>query len=289
MQVAVLGTGIMGAGMAQSLLRAGHQVRVWNRTRDKAEPLKQQGATLADDAQDAVRGAEAVITMLFDADAVLEVMAGIDLPEGCVWVQSSTIGIEGMRQVVEHARQRDLRVLDAPVLGTKTPAAEGKLVVLVSGQQQVVAQMQPVFEAVGGKTVHAGAEPGAATALKLVCNAWIGALTAALGQSVALADGLGLDPRLFLEAIDGGPVDAPYVHLKSGAMLADDYPTSFAVDGVVKDLDLISAAAAQAGVTDAMLTAIREMFVRTSAAGRGADDMAAVYTAFRQAARPSHR
>lgn len=281
MQVAVLGAGIMGTGMAQSLLRAGHQVCTWNRTPDKAEPLKQQGATLAHSPQDAVRDAEAVITMLFDADAVLDVMAGIDLPAGCVWLQTSTIGIDGIRRVVELAQQRDLSVLDAPVLGTKAPAAEGKLVILVSGEEQVAAQMQSVFDAIGSKTVYAGAELGAATALKLVCNAWISTLTAALGQSVALADGLGLDPRLFLEAINGGPVDMPYVHVKSAAMLAGDYPTSFAVDGVVKDLDLIKAAAAQAGVTDAVFTAIREMFARTSAAGRGDDDMAAVYTAFR--------
>jgi len=281
MQVAVLGTGIMGTGMARSLLRAGHDVRVWNRTREKAESLEQHGATVADSAQDAVRDAEAVVTMLFDADSVLEVMAEVDLPDDCVWLQSSTVGIEGTSRVARLAADRGLVVLDAPVLGTKAPAFDGKLVVLVSGEQPAAERMQPVFDAIGGRAVYAGDELGAATALKLVCNAWIGTLTAALGQSLALAEGLGVDPRQFLEAIEGGPVDMPYVHVKSTAMLDSAYDTSFAVDGVVKDLDLIREAAAQGGVSDALLTAARGLFARTSDNGRGEQDMSAVHTAFR--------
>jgi len=281
MQVAVLGTGIMGTGMTRSLLRDGHDVRVWNRTRERAEPLEQHGAAVADTAQEAVSDAEAVVTMLFDADSVLEVMADVDLPPGCVWLQSSTVGVEGTERVARLADDRGIVVLDAPVLGTKGPAFEGKLVVLVSGGRQATERMQPVFDAVGGRTVHAGDAVGAATALKLVCNAWIGTLTAALGQSVSLAEGLGLDPRLFLEAIDGGPVDMPYVHVKSPSMLEGDYPTSFAVDGVVKDLDLIRDAAARGEVSDTLLSAARELFAQTSRNGRGEHDMAAVRTAFR--------
>src|SRR5262245_58240215 len=103
MQVAVLGTGIMGTGMTRSLLRDGHHVRVWNRTRDKAEPLEQHGAEVADSAQEAVHDAEAVVTMLFDADSVLEVMADLDLPAGCVWLQASTVGVEGTQRVARLA------------------------------------------------------------------------------------------------------------------------------------------------------------------------------------------
>jgi 3-hydroxyisobutyrate dehydrogenase len=281
MQIAVLGTGIMGTGMTRSLLRAGHDVRVWNRTRDKAEPLEQHGAVVADTAQEAVRDAEAAVTMLFDADSVLEVMADVELPAGCVWLQSSTVGVEGTQRVARLAHDRGVAVVDAPVLGTKGPAFEGKLVVLVSGDRHAAERMKPVFDAIGGKTVQAGGDVGAATALKLVCNAWIGTLTAALGQSVALAEGLGLDPRLFLEAIEGGPVDMPYVHVKGPSMLEGDYPTSFAVDGVVKDLDLIKEAAARGEVSDGLLNAARELFARTSEKGRGEHDMAAVRTAFR--------
>jgi 3-hydroxyisobutyrate dehydrogenase len=96
----------------------------------------------------------------------------------------------------------------------------------------------------------------------------------------ALAEALGLDPRLFLEAVDGGPVDAPYVHVKGAAMLAGDYPTSFAVDGVVKDVGLIRDAARGAGTDERLLDAVLDLFERTSAAGHGSSDMASVRTAF---------
>lgn len=282
MQIAVLGTGIMGTGMARSLLRAGHEVRVWNRTAARAAPLEQDGATVAATAGDAVRGADAVMTMLFDAESVLEVVADTagDFAAGSVWVQTSTVGLDGTRRVARLARDHGLTVLDAPMLGTKTPAEQGKLVPIVSGDPQVVERMQPFFEAIGAKTVYAGEELGQATALKLVCNAWIGTLTAALGQSLSMAAHLGLDPALFLEAIRGGATDMPYAHVKGSAMLAGEYPTAFALDGAVKDLGLIRDAAHEAGVPDGLLAAVAGLFEEASANGYGEQDMAAVHTAF---------
>ncbi len=281
MRVAVLGTGIMGTGMAQSLLRAGHDVRVWNRTAGRAQPLAALGATVASSAPEAVEGADAVITILFDTDAVLDVMRGLSLPDGCVWLQCSTIGVEGTRRAVELAATRSMAMVDVPVLGTKAPAEQGRLVVLASGPAELLTRVEPVLEAIGAKTVHAGSRLGDGTALKLVCNAWMGTVTAGIGQSMALAAALGLDPRLFLQALDGGPADMPYLHAKSELVLADDYPPSFVVDGVVKDLGLIRDAAVAAGVDDSLLSAALGLFGRASDAGHGGKDMAAVYTAFR--------
>ena len=111
-----------------------------------------------------------------------------------------------------------------------------------------VAAARPVTDAIGSQAWCAPAtSPATASRLKLVCNAWVASITAALGQSIALADGLGLDPQLFLDAVDGGAVDAPYVHLKGAAMVGSDWTTSFAVDGVVKDVGLIRAAALESG------------------------------------------
>ncbi len=280
MRVTVLGTGIMGTGMARSLLREGHDVTVWNRSPDRARALADDGARVAGDTPEAVADAEAVVTVLHDADSVLDVMTAVDLPAGCVWLQASTIGVEGTARAVELARDRGTLFLDAPVLGTKGPAEQGALVVLVAGEDAVVAAAAPVTDAIGSRVVRAGREPGDASRLKLVCNAWVGSITAALGQSVALAEALGLDPRLFLDALDGGPVDAPYVHLKGAAMVDGAYSTSFAVDGVVKDVGLIRAAAVEAGIDPRLLDAVLELFERASADGHGADDMAAVRTAF---------
>lgn len=281
MKVAVLGTGIMGVGVSHALLRAGHDVRVWNRSAARAEPLAADGATVADSPDAAVRDVDAVITLLFDADAVVEVGEEIAPALGdTVWIQASTIGLDGVERVGELARRHGLTVLDAPVLGTKQPAEDGKLVPLVSGDPDAVEPMMPVFEAIGAKTVRAGDRLGQGTALKLVCNAWIATLITGLGQSLAMAERLGLDPGLFLEAIGGGAMDLPYAHAKAPLMLEREFPTSFAVEGVVKDVGLIRAAARDADVPEHLLAAVEELFRTTAARGHGGDDMAAVRTAF---------
>jgi 3-hydroxyisobutyrate dehydrogenase len=279
--VAVLGTGKMGAGMARQLLRHGFDVRVWNRSRDKAQPLAGDGATVAGDAAEAVRGAEVVLTVLFDADSVLEVLeeAADGWAPGTLLVQSTTVGL-GQPQVAAAAEKLGLRVLDAPVLGTRKPAEEGRLVVLASGDPALREVADPVFDAIGGRTIWVGDEVGPASRLKLVCNAWVATITAGTAQSVALAEGLGLDPQLFLDAIGGSPTDSAYAQLKGGAMISGEMPVAFDVDGISKDTALIRAAAAQAGVATELLDALLTLYGRTADAGHGGEDMAAVHHAF---------
>lgn len=285
MKVAVLGTGIMGTATSRTMLAAELEVRAWNRTRAKAEPLAADGATVAETAADAVLGADVAITFLHDADAVVEVARDVvgELAD-TVWLQMSTIGIEGTRRVADLAEKHGLAVLDAPVLGTKGPAEQGKLVPLVSGDPDLVERARPVLDVIGAKTVVAGPELGQGTALKLICNAWIASMITALGQSHALAEGLGLDPSLFLEGIGGSAVDAPYAHVKSGLMKGRDYPPSFSIDNVLKDLGLIIDASAVAGIPDGLLAAQRQLFADASANGFGGDDMAAIREAFRNPA-----
>lgn len=284
MRAAVLGTGVMGAGMVRSLRRADIEVSVWNRTREKADPLADDGARVCASAVDAVSDADVVLVMLFDTAAVLEVM-GEALPaskDGAVWVQCSTIGLDGTAQVAELADRHGAAFVDAPVLGTKQPAEQGSLVFLASGPTGLRDRVAPAFEAMGSKTIWVGEEPGRGSALKLVCNAFVGTLTAAVGQSVGLATQLGLDPQLFLDALDGGASDSPYVHLKGGMMMDDAYPASFALDGVRKDLGLIRAAAEQSETRTTLTEAVLACFDAAAEQGHGADDMAAVVTAFRQ-------
>jgi 3-hydroxyisobutyrate dehydrogenase len=281
MRVAVIGTGIMGAGMAGALAGAGHDVAVWNRTSEKAAALEGERITAAATVREAVTGADVVITILFDTDSVLAVADEIRdaLGPEAVWVQASTLGPDGVQKVAEVAGPR---LLDAPVLGTKKPAEDGALTVLVSGPEPLVSAAAPVFDAIGARTVVAGTEVGQASGLKLACNAWFGLLTVGTAQSLALAEALGVDPALFLEALKGGAADTPYLQTKGAAMLAGSYPTSFAVDGVRKDVQLMIDAAGASG-TDFpvdLLTAVRAQFDRASEAGHGGDDMAAVRTSF---------
>jgi 3-hydroxyisobutyrate dehydrogenase len=279
MRVAMLGTGIMGAGMARSMHRAGLDVVAWNRTRAKAEALAEDGVAVADTVPEAVEGVEAVVTMLFDADAVLAVAPDVvaHLGPNSVWLQSSTVGIDGIGRIAERAgRAGRAQLLDAPVLGTKEPAEQGRLVPLVSGDPRLVDRVRPVLDAIGTKTVLAGERIGDGSALKLACNAWVLSLTAATAQSVALTRALGLDPRNFLEAIDGGPTNAPMAQLKGKAMMGGDFAPSFGLANGSKDLHLITDAAD--GIDRALLDGVRALFDAAVANGHGDDDIAAVYT-----------
>lgn len=264
--------------MAGSLVREGHDVVVWNRTRDKAEAV--EGATVADSVGEAVAGADAVLTVLYDADSVLAVSDELTahLDAGAVWLQTSTVGPDGAREI---GRRAGGRVVDSPVLATRKPAEDGALVVLASGPRDLLDRARPAFAAIGSRTVDVGDDIGAASALKLACNAWVALLTAGTAQSLGLARALGVDPALFLDAITGGAVDTPYAHVKGGAMLAGDTSTvSFALDGVRKDVGLMVDAARGADFPDDLLATLLALFDRASEAGHGAEDMAAVKAAF---------
>lgn len=282
MRVTVLGTGTMGAGVAGSLLREGHEVTVWNRSADKAAPLGERGATVAPDPAAAVTDAEVVLLTLFDTEAVLDVLeaAAGDAPADAVWVQASTIGVAGTETVVQLAGKYGITLVEAMMLGTKAPAEQGTLTMLAGGPSDVLDRINPVLDAIGAKTVRAGDRVGAGTALKLAANAWIASITAATGQSLALAGSLGLDPALFLQAIEGSASDSAYAHTKGKSVIAGEFPAQFALDGLRKDIGLITDAARGCGVSTVLLDALGRVYADASAAGHGADDIAAVGTAF---------
>ena len=255
--VAVLGTGTMGAGMVRSLRRAGLPVRMWNRNPAKARALTDTGAQACDSPAEAADGADVVLTMVFDVDAVDDVIRRAAPAAGTVWLQASTVGVDGVQRTVEAARELDLVLVDAPVLGTREPAEKGALVVLASGPEDARERVAPVCDAIGSTTLWLG-PAGAGSRLKLVCNSWVFMVTAGVAQAIAGARALGLDPRDFLAAIEGGPLDAPYVHVKSGLMLDGEFPPSFALSGAAKDARLIRAALAGAGVSDRLTAAVLE-------------------------------
>ncbi|MFJ9565117.1 NAD(P)-dependent oxidoreductase [Streptomyces fuscichromogenes] len=282
--VSVLGTGIMGAAMARNLARAGHTVRAWNRTRAKAEPLVADGAFLADTPAEAVRGADVVLTMLHDGPATLETMrtASAGLRPGTTWVQSTTTGIEAIADLAALAHEHGLVFYDAPVLGTRQPAETGQLLVLAAGPVAGREAAAPVFDAVGARTVWTGEDgaEGSATRLKLVANSWVIATTNALGEVLALAQALGVDPQSFFDAIAGGPLDMGYLRAKSGLILGDQLsPAQFAVSTAAKDARLIVQAGAHNGVRLDVAAASAARLERAAAQGHGDEDMAAAYFA----------
>ena len=181
--IAALGTGVMGAPMARNLARAGFDVRAYNRTRARAEPLAADGVTVHDEAAEAVRGADVVLTMLADGDAVGAVMADegvLDaMADDAVWIQASTVGVRAADELAELAAGRGIAYVDAPVSGTKQPAEEGKLTVLASGPEDVRERLAPLFDAVAARVVWLG-EAGAGSRMKMVVNTWLLALVEGL-------------------------------------------------------------------------------------------------------------
>jgi 3-hydroxyisobutyrate dehydrogenase len=277
--IAVLGTGTMGAPMARNLLRAGFGVRVWNRSRDKAEPLAADGATVCATPAEAVDGADLLMTVLSDADAVLAV-AREALPaaagRGAVWIQSSTIGLEGCEGAMALARERGVPLVDAPVLGTKQPAEQGKLVVLAGAAEDLRERVQPVFDAVAARTLWVG-EAGAGTRLKLVVNTWLLSLMEGLAEALALAERLDLEPRHFLDAIEGGPIDAGYARVKGKAIAERAFDPAFSLALAAKDARLIEEAARRIGLDLPLVEVIARRFAEGVERGHGDLDMAATF------------
>jgi 3-hydroxyisobutyrate dehydrogenase len=264
MRVALIGTGAMGAPMGRNLLAAGHKLRAWNRTRERAEAL--EGATVCDTPAQACAGAEVVVTMLADADAVEQAMEGVEL-DGAVWAQMSTIGIEATERLARGT------FVDAPVLGSTPQAEQGQLTVLASGPFDRCAE---VLEAVG-RVVDLGSQPGTGQRMKLVLNHWVIALVEGVAETVLLAERLGVDPQRFLEIIDGGPMGPPYAKLKATNMIERRYEPTFSLKLARKDADLIAAAAADLPLA----RLISERMGAAIARGHGEEDFSAVVEAGR--------
>jgi 3-hydroxyisobutyrate dehydrogenase len=272
-RVALFGTGIMGRGMAQNIVKAGIDLTIWNRTRDKAEGL---GADVAQTPGQAVAGATLLVTILADADVTEQTVREAAPAPGTVWLQQATVGVQGCERLAQLADELDLVYVDAPVLGTKGPAEAGQLTVLASGPDDVREVVAPVLDAIGAKTLWLGVA-GAGSRLKLVANAWVLTVVEGVAQSLSLAGALGLDPQQFLDVIKGGGLDAPYLQAKGAAMLSGELDAQFPLWGAAKDARLIEEAGEQAGVDLAIITAARRHFERAMADGHGDLDMAATY------------
>jgi 3-hydroxyisobutyrate dehydrogenase len=287
-RVTVLGTGRMGAPMARNLLHAGFPVTVWNREPKAAAPLVEDGAALAPSPAAAADTADVVITMVTNGDAVAETMNGptgaLDtLRPGSVWIQMGTIGLEWTERFEVLAAARDIEFVDAPVSGSDGPAREGSLIILSSGPETVRSRVQPIFDAIGRKTLWLG-PAGNGSRLKVVLNNWLSAQIEGMAETIALTQALGLDSHLFLEAIDGEPLGSPYAVTKGRAMIAGDYAPGFAMRLGYKDVGLALDAARDADLELPVTAAVAGRFEKAIADGHADDDVASVFAE----AQPSH-
>ncbi len=279
--VAVLGLGAMGHAFAANLLKKGFIVRGWNRTRQRGEDLEPAGLTLCATAQEAVRGADVVISMLTDAASTEAVIIGDKgivkhLKQGAVVVQMGTIGVvstETLDKAIAAARA-DVAFVDAPVSGTKAPAENAQITVLASGDRARAAAVEPVFGAIAKGTKWLGSA-GAGSRMKLVVNAWLISMVQGMTESLSLAKTFGFSPDDFWAALEGGPLAAPYVKNKIEMIKSGDYTPQMQLSLALKDANL----ALDAAGADELpaLSAIGEFWQNAVEAGLGEQDIAVVY------------
>ncbi len=242
-KLAVLGLGTMGRAMAGSALRRGISTVVWNRDLAVARQMADQGAEVAGSAVDAVQGVDMVITMVTNTQAVTSIAVDLGmleaLPSGAVWAQMSTIGVEGTATVssIAEKERSDILFLDAPVSGSKGPAEQGKLDIFASGSEQARPIVDPVFDALGQRTVWLG-PIGAGSRMKLVNNTLLAFSAEGVANSLALARRLGLDVRSVLDAFEGGPLVSQWTTGKMARIANNDYSPEFPLALALKDVHL---------------------------------------------------
>lgn len=281
MKVGWIGLGNMGLPMARNLLKAGHEVIVYNRTRSRAESLQADGATVAGVPAEAA-AAPVVATMVADDAALEDIIFGSGkvlarLARGATHVSMSTISVALSKRLAEAHAQAGQAYVSAPVFGRPEAATAAKLFVVAAGPGQAVRACQPLFDAVGQKTFSMGEDAGVANVIKLAGNFLIASTIESFGEAFALARKYGVDPRQFLDFLTNSLFTAP-VHKTYGTLIAEDkyQPVGFKVPLGLKDVKLVLAAAESASVPMPVANLIHDRFVTLMAHGMQNSDWATI-------------
>ena len=282
MKVTVLGTGIMGSGIARSLKRAGLEVTAWNRTPSRSAPLAEEGIIIAHEPSEAVAQADAIIISLYDAESVLTMLDNVydDAPSSAVWIQTATIGREGARKAGQFAKEHGINLIETMMMGSKDQANAGHLTLIGGGERALFEQVTPVLDAMSFKLVYCGPHVGDGTAVKLACNLWLACITAAACQSVKLLECQHVDPNLFLQVIDGATTDSPYAHIKGDKAIENDFSPQFEVQALKKDLNLASDVMDEFGFRKDVIMTIYALYDQVGQSNHEHDDISAVAKAF---------
>ena len=277
MDVAFLGLGIMGSRMAANLRDAGHDLVVWNRTREKADAF---GGRVAGTPAEAAAEADVVITMVVDGAQVEEVLLGDGgaaegARERALFVDMSTIGPSAARDVGGRLGERGLRFVDAPVTGSSPKAEAGTLTIMAGGEAADVEEARPLFEAMGETIVHAG-ELGQGQMVKLINNALAAANAVALGEALIAGKATGTDLDALLAVMAAGSAGSAMLDLKAGPMREHDFTTLFKLEHMLKDVRYCLEEGQSAGVPFPAAAAAREVLSAAMGRGHGDADFAAL-------------
>ncbi|WP_423463094.1 NAD(P)-dependent oxidoreductase [Promicromonospora sp. MS192] len=283
MTTGFLGLGVMGQPMALHLAREGKPLIVWNRTRARTEPLREAGARVAGSPAEVFGAARVVIVMLSDEAAIDEVLgrgtpAFADLVAGHVVVSTSTTSAGYSAGLAADVERAGGSYVEAPVSGSRRPAEDGELVVMLAGEGPVVDEVREILRPVSRETVLCGAVPRA-TLLKLSTNTFLIAMVTGLAEAFHFADRHGLDRRLLAAVLDAGPMASNVSRIKADKLLDDDFSVQAAIPDVLKNNRLVVEAGRQAGTSTPLLDVCLALYGETAALGHGGSDMVAVIRA----------
>jgi len=278
MRVAFLGLGIMGQAMATNLVKAGHEVMVWNRSPGKIV----EGAGIAPNPAAAAQGAEVIWMCLSDTAAVEKILFGPEgveqsLTEGMVIADSSTISPSATVSFAERVREKGVAYVDAPMTGSKIGAANGTLIFMVGGDEAIIERLNPLFVAMGKKIFRMG-ETGKGQATKLVMNLQIALIFEGFAEALTLATKLGIDPRQLVSLIEATMVRSGVVEYKAPFVLQRDFTPNFPLRLMHKDIRLALEAAKEARVKLPALETVEEIYDLATEEGQQDLDYAATLT-----------
>lgn len=279
-KVGFVGLGIMGGPMAKNLIEAGHELVLYNRTREKAEELAGDGVEVAESPKQVAEQSDIIITMLPDSPQVEEVLAGENgvlegVKEGALIVDMSTISPVVTRELAERVEERGASLLDAPVSGGDVGAKQGTLSIMVGGSEEDFQRAEPLFEVMGKVATHVG--PVGAGQTAKACNQIVVALNIeALSEALVLGSKAGVDPAKILDAISGGLAGSAVMEAKREKMLGHDFDPGFRIELHHKDLGIALAAGREYGVSLPITAIVDQMLETLKAKGRGDRDHSAI-------------
>jgi 3-hydroxyisobutyrate dehydrogenase len=284
--VAVMGLGAMGSRMAGNLLKAGYSVVVYNRTPEKAQPLIEQGATFAASPRGAAEQSDVVISMVTDSEISRQVWTADEtgafwgLTPGTVAIEMSTLTVDWVRELDVAIAQRGARFLDAPVVGSRPQAEAGKLIALVGGQAETLAQVQTILTDAGVAMVHHVGTVGQGMTLKLAVNALFGVQVAALAELLGLLAKDGISPEKAMACLGDLPVLSLAAKGAGGLMVSQNYAPLFPIALVEKDFRYVAQTAEALTATIPTSTAVMEIYRDAIARGHGGENITGIVQLF---------
>jgi 3-hydroxyisobutyrate dehydrogenase len=280
-KVTVLGIGAMGSRMASSLLKAGHEVTVWNRNLDQTESLVKAGAEVANTPRAAVKDAEFVINMVRDDEASKQVWldsetgALVGLAKDTVAIESSTLTVPWVKELAQQFEEQNIAFVDAPVAGTLPQAEAAQLIYFVGGDGSTFTKAQPILQAIGSTIHHAGVV-GSGMTIKLAVNALFGIQVSALGELIGLMKSCGLDETKTVEILTSTPVCSPAAKGAAAGILARNFSPLFPIELVEKDLSYAVKTAQANGAELTITASTQQTFIEAIQQGHGKDNITGI-------------